>query len=322
MIPGPTADEIAQTVPEVQKRREVVNSTNPSSASSPRATYFPWSIFGRETSRLRADTVPGSASRIIRAFRKALYRWCESLPIQSTPSPGRQRHAARRPHRLEQTEPDRGAPFYRSRLDANRSALAQRGGASAASEQAVERALDWLARHQDADGRWDGGTARYDDGTAVKGDDDFTVHCPPGQTCFGECAYWEADTASPAWPCSPTWGRATRTRKASTRPRSARGWISCSPSRSPTATCEGSSKAVGMYCHAMATLALCEAYALSLDDRLRDPAERAVAFLVRPRPRRPGLAVRTGRTGRRHEHPRLGRDGPQVGPGGRPARSH
>ena len=45
---------------------------------------------------------------------------------------------------------------YRSRLDPNRSALAQKAGASAASEQAVERALVWLARHQDADGRWNG----------------------------------------------------------------------------------------------------------------------------------------------------------------------
>ena len=73
--------------------------------------------------------------------------------------------------------------------------LAQRAGASPASEQAVERALDWLARHQDGDGRWDGATARYDDGSPVKGDDDFTIHCPPGETCFGECLYWEADTA-------------------------------------------------------------------------------------------------------------------------------
>ena len=72
---------------------------------------------------------------------------------------------------------------------------AQRIGASAASELAVERALDWLTRHQDDDGRWDGGIARYEDGTPVKGDDDFTVHCPAGETCFGECAYWEADTA-------------------------------------------------------------------------------------------------------------------------------
>ena len=64
--------------------------------------------------------------------------------------------------------------------------------------------------------------------------------------------------------------------------------------RSPTATSAGTSQAVGMYCHAMATLALCEAYALTGDARLRDPVERAVGFLVRPirAPRRPGLAVR------------------------------
>ena len=53
----------------------------------------------------------------------------------------------------------------------------------------------------------------------------------------------------------------------------------------PDGDLRGSSKAVGMYCHAMATLAMCEAYALSLDDRLRDPAERAVSFLVRSRAR-------------------------------------
>ncbi len=48
---------------------------------------------------------------------------------------------------------------YRSRLDPNRSSLAKRAGATAASEQAVERALAWLSRHQDADGRWDAGVA-------------------------------------------------------------------------------------------------------------------------------------------------------------------
>ena len=43
-----------------------------------------------------------------------------------------------------------------------------------------------------------GGTAprrKYRDGTVVEGDDDYTVHCPPGDICFGECFYWEADTA-------------------------------------------------------------------------------------------------------------------------------
>jgi hypothetical protein len=45
----------------------------------------------------------------------------------------------------------------------------------------------------------------------------------------------------------------------------------------------GESRNVGMYCHAMASLALCEAYALSRDERLRGPAERAVNFLLKSR---------------------------------------
>ena len=46
-----------------------------------------------------------------------------------------------------------------------------------------------------------------------------------------------------------------------------------------------------MYCHAMATLALCEAFALTGDDRVRAAAERAIAFLVRARAR-DGMAWR------------------------------
>ena len=58
---------------------------------------------------------------------------------------------------------------YQPRVDPDRPNRAQRDGASAASELAVERALDWLARHQDPDGRWDAATARYDDGTPSQG---------------------------------------------------------------------------------------------------------------------------------------------------------
>ena len=63
------------------------------------------------------------------------------------------------------------------------------------SEQAVERALDWLARHQDSDGRWNGGVARTADGKPLRGEFEFTAHCPPGDLCSGPCYYWEADTA-------------------------------------------------------------------------------------------------------------------------------
>jgi hypothetical protein len=175
--------------------------------------------------------------------------------------------------------------FYRSRLDANRSARAERSGASAASEQAVERALDWLARHQDADGRWDGGTARYEDGTAVAGDDDFTIHCPPGQTCFGECAYWEADTALTGLALLTYLGAGYTHTEGKHATTVAKGLEFLLAQQKKDGDLRGASKAVGMYCHAMATLALCEAYALSLDEHLRDPAERAISFLVSARAR-------------------------------------
>ena len=174
---------------------------------------------------------------------------------------------------------------YRPRLDPNRSARAERAGASAESEQAVERALDWLARHQDSDGRWDAATARYDDGSAKKGDDDFTAHCPPGETCFGECIYWEADTALTGLALLAYLGAGYTQADGKYAQTVGRGLGFLLKEQKTEGDLRGPSRAVGMYCHAMATLALCEAYALSRDDRLRKPVERAVGFLVRSRAR-------------------------------------
>ena len=174
---------------------------------------------------------------------------------------------------------------YRSRLDPNRIARAYRAGASPASEQAVERALDWLARHQDADGRWDGATAHYDDGTTVKGDDDFTVHCPPGEPCFGECIYWEADTALTGLALLAYLGSGYTHTDGKYSESVGKGLDFLILSQKPDGDLRGKSRAVGMYCHAMATIALCEAFALTGDERLREPVERAVGFLVRSRAR-------------------------------------
>lgn len=181
--------------------------------------------------------------------------------------------------------------IYEPRLKNDRKERALRAGATEASELAVERALDWLARHQDDDGRWDGGVARYVDGSVANGDDDFTVHCPVGDVCFGECAYWEADPGLTALALLAYLG-AGRTqcdgRYADTIGRGIDFLLSL---QKPDGDLRGPSRAVGMYCHAMATLALCEAYALTAEPRLRSPAERAVAFMVRARAK-DGLAWR------------------------------
>jgi len=171
--------------------------------------------------------------------------------------------------------------IYRSRLDPNRSILAQRAGATPASEQAVERALDWLMKHQDADGGWDGRTARQADGTPIPGDDDFTVHCPPGDLCPGECFYWEADTALTGLALLAYLGAGYTHTDGVYADTVAKGLEYLINAQKPDGDLRGKSKAVGMYCHAMAALALCEAYALTADQRLRGPAERAAGFLVK-----------------------------------------
>ncbi len=282
--PPPAASppsDLAEFVPEVDKLKE-----DPLKASSalPASVLLalPRTDLRREPVRQRSDTAQASGPRgaspdrpipLVRAMPAGTSRASSGQALADLTGPSSGRNLTEVPR------------FYRPRLDANRSALAQQSGASAASEQAVERSLDWLARHQDADGRWDGGTARHEDGSAVPGDDDFTVHCPPGQTCFGECAYWEADTALTGLALLAYLGAGYTHKEGKFATTVGNGLDFLLAQQKPDGDLRGSSKAVGMYCHAMATLALCEAYALSLDGRLHDPAERAVAFLVRSRAR-------------------------------------
>ncbi len=181
--------------------------------------------------------------------------------------------------------------IYKPRLKPDRKAQALRAGASAASELAVERALEWLARHQDDDGRWDGGIARYDDGTIANGDDDFTIHCPVGDVCFGECAYWEADPGLTGLALLAYLGAGHTQREGRYADTVGRGIDFLIRLQKPDGDLRGASRAVGMYCHAMATLALSEAYALSAEPRLRVPVERALAFMVKARAQ-DGLAWR------------------------------
>jgi len=278
-VGAPAATELAQLVPEPVLLKEEGASAR-SAISSPAAPLLAPAELRREavrehgkmdlSARPRSES-PGRPIPLVRAMPGGSNRAGPSPALADLAGPASGRNLSEVPR------------FYRSRLDANRTVLAQRSGANTASEQAVERALDWLARHQDADGRWDGGTARYEDGTAVQGDDDFTVHCPPGQTCFGECAYWEADTALTGLSLLTYLGAGYTHKDGKFATTVGNGLDFLLAQQKSDGDLRGPSKAVGMYCHAMATLALCEAYALSLDDRLRDPAERAVSFLDRGR---------------------------------------
>lgn len=173
---------------------------------------------------------------------------------------------------------------YRSRLAPDRAEKAVAAGASAASEQAVERALAWLARHQDRDGRWNAGTRKQGDGrTSAPNETSFTAHCPAGDECSGECFYHEADTATTGLALLAYLG-AGHTQKAGPYAANVTNGLNfLLRMQRADGDLRGESRNVGMYCHAIATLALCEAYALTAEPRLRPAVERAVSFLVRAR---------------------------------------
>lgn len=203
-----------------------------------------------------------------------------ALPMPNLDEIGSEPLLGSRPKRLGNRPLQEIPAPYRSRLDPNKARLAIEAGASTASEKSVEMALDWLRKHQDADGRWDGGVAKYRDGTVAPDEDSFTVHCPPGEICFGECFYWEADTALTGLSLLAYLGAGYTHTEGKYADTVARGLDFLIRSQKPSGDLRGRSKAVGMYCHAMATLAVCEAFALTGDERLKGPAQSAVAFLV------------------------------------------
>ena len=117
------------------------------------------------------------------------------------------------------------------------------------------------------------------------GEANFTRHCPRGDVCSGECFYWEADSAMTGLSLLAYLGNGYTHMQAGGKYTATvrKGLQYLLSIQKPDGDLRGESVAVGMYCHAMASLALCEAYALSGDERLRAPVERAVAFLVKSR---------------------------------------
>ena len=172
---------------------------------------------------------------------------------------------------------------YRSRMAPNRSAIALAGGASDASEEAVEHALKWLAVHQDLDGRWNAGSRRDSAAKPMRGETSFTAQCPPGEVCEGESYYYEADTAMTGLALLAFLGAGQTHETGLHADTVAKGLNFLIRAQKPDGDLRGSSVNVGMYCHAIASLALCEAYALTSDQSLRSPADRALKFLLNSR---------------------------------------
>lgn len=158
------------------------------------------------------------------------------------------------------------APFS-GRSPEERSRMVRREGGSAESEKAVEDGIDWIARHQRPDGGWSLDTRAMCAGTS----------CPDeGPGMF-------SDTAATGLALLPILGAGHKhTLKGKYQKTLEHGLFWLIKQQKPSGELfTGGGKHTLYYSHAIATMALCEAYGLTKDKRLRDPAQKAIFYINR-----------------------------------------
>jgi len=124
-------------------------------------------------------------------------------------------------------------------------------GGSGETERAIRAAVNWLVTHQEDDGRWDtrkhGAKSNYDTG---------------GTALAMLCFYgWGARHDQPG--------------KYQPNVRKALRWLLAQQKKDGDLSGPGR-----MYCHAIASIALCEAYGITRDPNLKPPAERSIAYTL------------------------------------------
>ncbi|MFI5456009.1 MAG: prenyltransferase/squalene oxidase repeat-containing protein [Isosphaerales bacterium] len=156
------------------------------------------------------------------------------------------------------------APFS-GRQGLTRAKLLQREGGTAKSEQSVEDGLDWLVRHQRADGSW---SMNYQDQCQAR-------------PCTAQHSI-ESDTGATGLALLPLLGAGyIHTVKSRHQEAVRRGLDWLVAHQQPDGDLfTGPPGMAYMYSHAIATMAICEAYGLSGDTNLKRPATRAIQFII------------------------------------------
>jgi RNA polymerase sigma factor (sigma-70 family) len=145
------------------------------------------------------------------------------------------------------------------------------------TEEAIAAGLDWLVRHQSADGLWSLNA----------------FHTHAGCQCKGEGT--RNDTAGTAFGLLPLL-EAGETHKAGAGHPYARN-VERGLHFLLTIQKEDGDLGGGMYAHALATLALCEAYRQTADPQLKAPAQRALDYIVKAQHTAGGWRYAPGQAG-------------------------
>ncbi|MDG2012863.1 MAG: terpene cyclase/mutase family protein, partial [Pirellulaceae bacterium] len=159
--------------------------------------------------------------------------------------------------------------IYSGRTAEKRKEAASEFGGSQETERAVEQALNWLANHQEEDGRWSG--LRYGGGQErfVLGHDrqGAGTASDTGLTGLSILAFLAAGHTH---------------LEGDYRETVQRGLQYLLRSQSTNGEMAGDAKLFArMYCHAMATLAITEALAMTRDDRLKNAVTLAVNYSLK-----------------------------------------
>jgi hypothetical protein len=151
---------------------------------------------------------------------------------------------------------------FPQRAPETRMEVVERMGGDEATESAVARALEWLARHQHADGRWDGEDFDHE---CTECGDPATAPVDTALTGLALLAFLGADhTHEKDGPYRDTAQRAI-------------DWLIDHQDRDGGFMARGSET---MYSHGIASIAISEAYAMTGDERLKTPVERAIRFIL------------------------------------------
>ncbi|MBN1912582.1 MAG: terpene cyclase/mutase family protein [Pirellulales bacterium] len=154
--------------------------------------------------------------------------------------------------------------MFQGRDPSVRANLVYRDGGTSFTEAAVTRGLVWISRHQFSDGRWS--LHRFQEA--------------PG--CQGQCdgqGLVESDVAATALALLPMLG-AGQTHKQGKYTDTVTAGLRWLVSRQYS---DGDLRdpAGRMYAQGLATIVLCEAYGLTRDEQLREPAQKALDFIMR-----------------------------------------
>jgi hypothetical protein len=160
-----------------------------------------------------------------------------------------------------------GGDLSGRRSDDHRGELLRRFGGNTETEQAVALALVWLAAHQDPSGKWDC--------------DGFMKQCPDDDQCEGKAIEKDSDVGVTGIALLAFLG-AGHTHRGDTRyretVRKGLNWLLLE--QGEDGHLMGKDKLGRVYSHAIATLALSEAYQMTADERLRPYCQKAIDWLV------------------------------------------